>query len=57
VQDSQTLILNHLSALTARLGAIEVQLMPASSMIDPSSFLVNYILAEWMPKPQDTNEL
>jgi hypothetical protein len=26
VQDSQTLIINHLSAMTARLGAIEVQL-------------------------------
>lgn len=25
VQDSQTLIINHLSALTARLGAIEVR--------------------------------
>jgi hypothetical protein len=30
VQDSQTLIINHLPALTARLGVIEVQLASAS---------------------------
>jgi hypothetical protein len=37
VLDFHTLITNHLSALTAQLGAIKVQSTPAPYMIEPSS--------------------